>query len=85
MKKIVLKNYSTCCSAEKLFMCCCQNAIIMFMEEQKLAPSLCHEHHDCEGELHMLFVQELIGAFVVHGQRIHDINLQKRGRGIRRY
>ena len=40
MKKVLLKNYSTCCSAEKLIMCCCQNVMITFMEEQKLAPSL---------------------------------------------
>lgn len=35
-----MKDYSTCSSAEKLFGCCCQNAMISFMEEQKLAQSL---------------------------------------------
>lgn len=113
-----LKDYSTCSSAEKLFLCCCQNAMIMFMDEQKLAPSLkvghylyhdtyhqaisdkatpgqvyhafaeigryCHDHHDCDGDLPMIFARELSGAIAVHGQRIHGIDLQLHGRGIQK-
>lgn len=113
-----LKDYSTCSSAESLFECCCQNAMIIFMEEQKLSQSLrlgnylyynpyhvaisdeakpkqifhaymeieryCLEHHDCEGELTQQFSHELLGAFAVHGQRIHEIELKLHGRGFHR-
>lgn len=42
---MMLKDYSTCSSSEMLFQRCFQNAIITFMEEQKLLETLVAEHY----------------------------------------
>lgn len=37
---MMLKDYSTCSSSTNLVLCCFQNALILFMEDQKLTQSL---------------------------------------------
>lgn len=67
-----LKDYSTCSSAESLFGCCCQNAMIIFMEDQKLAQYLRVGNYIYHGTYHQTISDEAKPKQIFHSYMVQE-------------
>lgn len=61
-----LKDYSTCSSAESLFKCCCQNAMKIFMDEQRIAQPLRIGHYLYHNSYHLAISDKAMPNQIFH-------------------